>query len=210
MRHHLLIPFCLLLFYPVAAQSHGPGSEGFPGHEFQLEARSADSGQLGVNFGLSQLLINGFNVAVEGRYKRWVFEYSHGMNLDFNAAGGVALTEEEERQNLEVFTPWSTGAGIGYVLLDELYLGAEFKGHRFEIDHPGGESLSYTTVSIGPVLAWRYFIWDGLHTNIYLRYWPNIWSSLDDDKHTFDTGEVHEAKDFGVFANVSLGWAFNL
>lgn len=210
MRNPLLFCLCVMLLIPAGAQAHGPGTEGFPSHEFQLDARSADTGQIGVNFGLSQLLINGFNVAVEGRYKRWVFEYSHGMNLDFNAAGEVALTAAEKRQSLEVFTPWSTGGGIGYVLVDELYVGAEFKGHHFEVDHPSGESLTYTTVSIGPVLAWRYFIWGGLHTNVYLRYWPNVWSSLEDDEHTFDTGEVHKAKDFGLFANVSLGWAFNL
>lgn len=117
---------------------------------------------------------------------------------------------EAWRPRRQSMLPWTTGAGIGFVLLDELYIGAEFKGHRYVVERPGGERAEYTTASIGPVIGWRYFIWRGLHANVYLRYWPNVWSSLDDDTHTFSDGEEHAAKDLQFFANISIGWAFDL
>jgi hypothetical protein len=207
MRLFFLLSFVLS---STAASAHGPNPGESPWHEFQLAPRLAERGQLGVNFGLSQLLLGGFNVAAEGRWGRWVLEYSHGMNLDYNRLGEGPLTDAEKALNLQIQSPWTTGAGIGMVVLDELYVGAEFKAHRYDVQRPTGETLDYTTVSIGPVIGWRYFIWRGLHANVYLRYWPNVWSSLEDDTHRFDDGETHVAKDLGVFGNVSLGWVFDL
>lgn len=202
----------LLLALPLSpgAHAHGPRSDAFPSHTFQLAPRAAEHGQIGINFGLSQLLLGGFNVAAEGRVGRWVFEYSHGVGLDYGRLDGAALTAAEKRLDLGITSPWTTGGGIGFVLIDELYVGAEFKGHHYAVERPTGERIDYTTMSIGPVIAWRYFIWRGLHANVYLRYWPNVWSSLDDDRHAFADGEAHAAKDLGVFANVSVGWAFDL
>ncbi|MGK0361465.1 MAG: hypothetical protein ACI9U2_003783 [Bradymonadia bacterium] len=206
--------FCLVLMLipilPTPAHAHGPSTTDGPTHDFQWAPHRAEHGQIGVNFGLTQLLLGGFNVAVEGRWDRWVLEYSHGIGLDYNRLGEGPLTDDEKRLSLDVDSPWTTGAGIGFVLLDELYIGAEFKGHRYVVERPGGERAEYTTASIGPVIGWRYFIWRGLHANVYLRYWPNVWSSLDDDTHTFSDGEEHAAKDLQFFANISIGWAFDL
>lgn len=200
----------LTAMFSNVAQAHGPNPGESPWHEFQLAPRLAERGQLGINFGLTQLLLGGFNVAAEARLGRWVLEYSHGINLDYNRQDGVALTPDEKSLKLQIQSPWTTGAGIGMVVLDELYVGAEFKAHRYDVQRPTGEAFNYTTVSIGPVIGWRYFIWRGLHANVYLRYWPNVWSSLDEDTHSFEDGETHAAKDLGVFGNVSLGWVFDL
>jgi hypothetical protein len=53
----------------------------------------------------------------------------------------------------------------------------------------------------------------GLHANFYLRYWPNVASTLDGDQLTLDGPNgplLHKAHDFKLFANASIGWAFDL
>src|SRR6185436_20839875 len=106
-----------------------------------------------------------------------------------------------------------TGFGVGLTLLDELWLGVEFKAHRYEISTTTGDERKYTTYSIGPVLGYKFFIWRGLHANAYLRYWPNVATTLDDNQVALQGPSgpvVHQAHDFKLFANVSLGWAFDL
>ncbi|MEL6849486.1 MAG: hypothetical protein AAFP92_13275, partial [Bacteroidota bacterium] len=58
--------------------------------QFPLQAQQAQekpyTDQWTLAFGMSQpLFLNGFNVAINYTTQRWVFEYSHGMNLDYNA-----------------------------------------------------------------------------------------------------------------------------
>jgi hypothetical protein len=192
---------------------HGPSSDAFPSHHFQLAPRDVRGGQVGVNFGLLQLALGGFNVAAELRYRTLWFEYSHGMDLTLNDAGGLGLSGDERQKNLHVFVPYTTGFGLGSTVLDELWLGVEFKTHRYEVSAPNGPTASYQTYSIGPVLGYKFFVWRGLHVNAYLRYWPNVASSLDSNKIALRSGAnvvQHDAHDFGFFANVSVGYAFNL
>src|SRR5579859_7575556 len=192
---------------------HGPSSPRFPSHHFQWAPHSADGGQLGVNFGLLQLALGGFNVAVELRYRRMWFEYSHGMDLTLNDLASLAMTKTERDENLHVFVPYTTGFGVGMTIVDELWLGVEFKTHRYDVNAPGGPTSSYQTYSVGPVLGYKFFIWKGLYADTYLRYWPNVATSLDDNKIALRTsnGTVsHNAHDFALFANASLGYAFDL
>jgi len=63
------------------------------------------------------------------------------------------------------------------------------------------------------VLGYKAFIYKGLYTDFYLRYWPNVASTLADNKIALQGSDgvvVHNAHDFGVFANVSIGYAFDL
>jgi len=192
-------------------EGHGPSSCGFPSHRFQLAPHSPERVQLGVNFGLSQIALGGFNVAAELRYKRLWLEYSHGQSLSLNKLGGFALTSAERDQELTVDVPYTTGFGVGATLIDELWLGVEFKTHRFNVSDPSGDSASYQTYSVGPVLGYKLFVWRGLYANAFLRYWPNVATSLEDGKVVLGpNGTVHEAHSFDFFANVSLGWAFDL
>jgi hypothetical protein len=196
-----------------AREAHGPSSQAFPSHRFQWAPRVTKNAQLGVNFGLVQLALGGFNVAAEVRYRTLWFEYSHGVNLTFNDAGGLALSSEEQQQGVHVYVPYTTGFGVGTTVLDELWLGVEFKTHRYEVSAPEGGSTAYQTYSIGPVLGYKFFVWRGLHVNAYLRYWPNVATSLDGGKVALQKGAstvTHEAHDLGVFANVSVGYAFDL
>jgi hypothetical protein len=184
-----------------------------PEHRFQWAPSDAKQVQLGVNFGLLQLALGGFNVAGEVRYRRLWLEYSHGMDLTLNDLNGFGLSRTEHDQNLHVFVPYTTGFGVGVTLVDELWLGVEFKTHRYEVNAPSGPVSTYQTYSIGPVLGYKAFLWKGLYANGYARYWPNVASSLAGDKVALvgsDGTVTHNAHDFGVFANVSLGYAFDL
>jgi len=193
--------------------AHGPSSDAFPSHHFQWAPHDAPHGQLAVNFGLLQLVLGGFNVAAEFRYRTLWFEYSHGIDLTLNDAGGLGLSSQEKREGVHVFVPYTTGFGVGTTVLDELWLGVEFKTHRYEVNAPNGPTQSYQTYSIGPVIGYKFFVYRGFHVNAYVRYWPNVASSLDDGKVALRSGArtvPHDAHDFGFFANVSVGYAFDL
>ncbi len=192
---------------------HGPSSSAFPSHHFQWSAHDDRRPQLAVNFGLLQLALGGFNVAAELRYRRFWFEYSHGLDLTLNKLGGFGLVGSERREDLHLYVPYTTGFGVGFTLLDEVWLGVEFKAHRFEVNAPGGAPASYNTYSIGPVVGWKFFIWRGLFANVYLRYWPTVATTLHDDKIELQgtNGPVtQDAHDWGFFANVAIGWAFDI
>jgi hypothetical protein len=198
---------------PAAASPDQPGFNLFPTHHFQWAGTDEKDVQVAVNFGLLQLALDGFNIAGEVRYRRWWFEYSHGVELTLNQWPGLTMTGTEREQNLHIHMPYTTGIGIGFTLLDELWLGVEFKTHRYEVNAPGGPVSSYQTYSIGPVLGYKFFVFKGLFVNAYLRYWPNIATSLPDNKIALagtDGTVTHSAHDFEVFGNLSVGYAFDL
>jgi hypothetical protein len=196
-----------------AGADHGPSSSSFPSHHFQLEGRSAQRPQVGVNFGLLQLAMHGFNVAAEFRYKRLWAEYSHGQALTLNAMP-ISLTAAERDQGLHLYVPYTTGFGLGATIIDELWAGVEFKTHRYEVAAPSGAEVHYQTYSIGPVVGFKFFIWRGLHVNVYARYWPNVASTLPGGHATLANGtgapSIHEAHSFDFFANAAIGWATDI
>ncbi|MCU0657047.1 MAG: hypothetical protein MUF64_17850 [Polyangiaceae bacterium] len=206
-----------LLWTSHAAAEHGPSapSSAFPSHQFQLAPR-APSAQLSFHYGLLQpLLLRGFNAAVDLRLGRLVLSYSHGQGLDVGRAPGT-LTAEETRAGTRAIVPYSTGGGIGFTLLDELYVMADFKAHRYELS-AGSEISRYTTVTVGAEVGWRFFLWRGLHITPVVRYWPNVWTSAPEQGVKVRTRQgtdlLHQPisqGSGGFFANVLLGWAFDL
>jgi hypothetical protein len=202
----------------LSAASTAPSAERrgfnpFPEHHFQWTATDAKQVQVGVNFGLLQLGLGGFNIAGEVRYRRFWFEYSHGVDLKLDRLGGFSMTSAERAEDLRLVVPYTTGFGVGVTLLDELWLGVELKTHRYEVNAPGGPVTSYQTYSVGPVLGYKLFVYKGLFANAYARYWPNVASTLDHNEIALRgaNGTVeHAAHDFNVFANVSIGYAFDL
>jgi hypothetical protein len=203
---------------PVAVAVHeqpepAPSSSAFSSHHFQWAAQDDHRPEGAINFGLLQLALGGFNLAGEIRYRRWWFEYSHGMELTLNNASSLTMTSTERQQGLHVYLPYTTGFGVGVTLLDELWLGVEFKDHKYEVNAPGGPTVSYNTYSIGPVLGYKLFIARGLFLNAYLRYWPTVATTLDGGKVTLQGTNgpvVHDAHDWGFFANLAVGYAFDL
>lgn len=164
---------------------------------------------------IQPLVFEGGNVAVEYKTDTLTFEYSHGWNLNYNAKGDLGLTQEEKDQELEIFQPYTTGFGIGYFMTDMIDIRVELKEHRYEVNPPADKRFAYATTSVGLGVFHSYYFnrgSDGWQLNSSLRYWPNVYSSLKNDEHTFldkdGNEQTHKAHDLGVFANVSLGYTF--
>ena len=107
---------------------------------------------------MQPVLLHGFNAAIDVRRKRLIFTYSHGASLSFTSS----LPTSERAQGLSVVAPFSTGGGIGIVLIDELYVLLDIKYHRFELTL-GAEHPSYETLTVGGEIGWRFFIWRGFY-----------------------------------------------
>ncbi len=177
-----------------------------------LVANTTQAQTWNLVFGLSQVVfLNGGNIEINYLTDKFVFEYSHGFDLDLNASPNeLALTATERQQNLDIDVPYSTGGGVGYRFTKSLNVRVEFKQHKFSVTHPGGEHISYTTQDLG--LGAYYFYKPFKRMNLVIvpsiRYWPTLNTSLNDDKHTFSNGDEHKAHEFGLFGNVSIGWSF--
>jgi len=177
-----------------------------------LNVLAKDDAHWNLVFGMSQpLLLNGGNIEVNYVTDKWVFEYSHGFNLDLNASPDeAALTETERKQGLKIKLPYSTGGGIGYRFTPEFNLRVEVKQHEFHATNSAGQKIKYTTQDVG--LGAYYFYKPLKNHNLLVvpsvRYWPTVNTSLNDDKARFDNGDEHDAHDFGLFGNVSVGWQF--
>jgi hypothetical protein len=105
-------------------RAHGPEAPDgqFPSHVFRWRAHAPERVQLGFTYGLNQpILTHGFNAAIEVRYKRLVATYSHGQGLDY----ARFETSGERAAGAAVKLPWTTGGGVGVLLIDELWILAE-------------------------------------------------------------------------------------
>lgn len=203
-----------LLAGPALAQAddgHGPNStEGFS-HRFTSSARIPDGTQLAFHYGVLQpLLLGGFNAAVDVRHGRFVATISHGQGLTLPT---TTLDRSQRDADVEARLDWSTGFGLGAVLVDELYALVDFKIHDVSVMHDEG-TLEYRTVTVGLELGYRLFLWRGLNVTLALRYWPNVHTGIDRDGERLGTSDVvHSPVEQGAkgfFANVLIGWAFDV
>jgi hypothetical protein len=208
--------FLLLAFTgrAFADDAHGPTATqaAFPSHNFALAPHTAEN-QLGFTFGLNQpLLAHGFNAAVEYRRGRWIATYSHGQGLDVT---NLALNDSERAAGMHLNMPYTTGGGVGIVLLDELYVLADVKLHHYEA-YAGAGLAHYSTMTVGGEVGWRFYIWKGLHVTPVLRYWPNVWDDAPAGGVMVPTPTgtiVHKPAQQGYggwFPNVLVGWSFEL
>src|ERR1700722_13863417 len=86
--------------------------------------------KINLLFGLSQpILAHGFNVEGNLIYHRFIFDYSHGVSLDFKDDD---VPSALRKQGVALHMPWTTGFGIGYRLKEWLNVRVEPKWHRFE------------------------------------------------------------------------------
>ena len=199
---------------PPGEAAHGPRApdDRFPSHVFRLAAHQPERVQLAFHYGLSQPLVeHGFNAAVDVRYRRLVLTYSHGQGLD----DAIALRAKEKAAGMNLDLSYSTGGGIGVLLMDELWILADFKLHHFDAS-VGAEQATYETVTVGGEIGWRFFVWRGFNIGVVARYWPNVWSSAaggivfhDASGHPFTHNAVWQGAS-GFLGNVLLGWAFDL
>ncbi len=188
--------------------------------------------EFAVLFGLSQpILGNGFNIEVNYFTKNWVFDYSHGISLELQ---GVAVTGDMKNQKLVAHIPYTTGFGVGfrYKSIKWLNFRIEPKLHRFEIYYADDAQnvqnriMAYNTFTLG--VGWYAKLHPFKNKNSFLRgimiapsvrWWPNITSSLPDNKSRYfnektQQEETHEALKIGFgntpfFFNISIGYAFS-
>lgn len=174
--------------------------------------RAEDSRQgFGVNIGLIQpFAFNGWNLALEWRSEKWFAEYSHGWDLKIHKFD-QALTSQEKSEKIKLTLPWTTGFGIGYRLTSRMTIAVEFKAHKYEVESPLGQKLDYVTYSIGPGLAYDFTFAGSWFLRPMLRYWPNVGTDLNKEARLdrADGSQYnHKAHDFGLFANLLLGYTF--
>lgn len=185
------------------------------------------SNRVNVLFGLNQPLLNGFNIEVNLFYKRFAFDYSHGVSLNL---GNETLSGDYAEQGLAIHIPYTTGFGIGYRFNDWLNLRVEPKWHRFEVYYGGDAQVednligAYNTFSLGlggyanvrPFKHARSFV-KGFMISPSVRWWPKLNSSLENDAFSYEnrrTGqsETHEALEVGIadtplIVNISVGYS---
>ena len=199
---------------------------------FHLQAQDwKEDKKINVLFGLTQpLLVGGFNI--EGNYihNRFIFDYSHGVSLDFSES---SVNTELREQGVAVHMPWTTGFGVGYRFNEWLNLRVEPKWHRFEFyydDEPQtneNEIISYNTFSLGLGLYGNFqpfknktsFL-KGIMVAPSIRFWPTVSSTLNSDSFTYNNkntkvDETIEVLDPGIgftpiIFNISIGYSFDL
>jgi hypothetical protein len=186
--------------------------------------------KVNVLFGLNQILLHGFNVEGNFVHNRLIFDYSHGVSLDFNSS---EVTSELRKQGVVVHMPWTTGCGIGYRLTEWINIRVEPKYHRFEFyydNEPQNKSnliTAYNTFTLGVGLYGSYLpfkktnnFMKGIIVSPSIRYWPTAYSTLKDNKFTYynkNTDAVEEIKtvDPGLnltplILNVSIGYSYKI
>ena len=187
-----------------------------------------DEVRVAVVAGLVQPILGGGNVEVDLYYRRLVVGYSHGFLLNLE---GDTVVGEAKDQGLAFRLPFTTGLSVGYRFLEWLDVRLEGKVHRFEVrDEASNQDLfAYTTVTLGlgTYVQYRPFYHFGVEAADWLqgfvlitslRYWPQIWSSLDNDEKIYDspfTGqqERHRSAEIGIanspfIFNVAVGYLF--
>lgn len=188
------------------------------------------SNRFTIGGGVSQILLGGFNLQAEYTTKRFVFDYSHGVNLHFdgNAASLVA-----QRQHLAEKLTHTLGFGIGYRITPHFDIRFEPKIHFYEVNYNGETAMpqplkTYRTMTLGAGAYYRYYPFErqknalaGFLIMPSVRYWPNAGSSLKDNSFTYfnkvtDRQETYKAAPQGfpatkgLLANITIGYTFGM
>ena len=152
--------------------------------------------KINVLFGLSQpTLAKGFNIEGNFIYNRLIFDYSHGVSLDFS---GNTVTTDLKRQGVAVHIPWTTGFGVGYRVKEWINVRVEPKWHRFDFYYDcesqiiSNQIVSYNTMSLGIGIYGNYQPFKNKSTSLRgitiapsIRFWPTIASTLKGDKYSY-------------------------
>ncbi len=181
--------------------------------------------------GISQVLLGGFNVQAEYTTNRMVFDYSQGFNVHLNGKT-ASLLAQDQQLNEKLTT--TLGIGIGYRITPAFDIRFEPKLHFYEVNYNGqteaGNSrlTTYKTVTLGAGAYYRYYPFrrqtNGLAGILIMpsvRYWPNVWSSLDNNKLTYVNKATNRTETYktatqgfpgtgGLLANVTIGYTFGL
>ncbi|MFC3196487.1 hypothetical protein ACFOET_02550 [Parapedobacter deserti] len=179
---------------------------------------------------IQPILLQGGNFEVDFYLPRIVFNYSHGFSLDMERKTGTTVGDAK-KQSVAYHLPYSTGFGVGYRLNRYLDIRLEPKMHKFEAYYDGtrrqesvNQIVDYRTVTLG---VGAYFRWKpfekqtnalkGIFTSTSIRYWQNVWTSLDNNKHQYvnrvtNKTETLKAANIGIantpfLFNIGIGYS---
>ena len=187
--------------------------------------------RINLMFGLSQpVLAHGFNI--EGNFidGRFIFDYSHGVSLDFQDG---STTSALRQQGVAVHMPYTTGFGLGYRITEWLNIRVEPKWHRFEFyyedqaETKSDQITAYNTFSLGAGLygAYRPFkhrvnFLSGFLLAPSIRFWPTVTSSEPGDSFTYFNRNTNSNQEItkldpGILftplvINLSVGYTFGI
>lgn len=185
------------------------------------------SNRFSILFGLLQpLALKGGNVEVNYSTKRMSFDYSHGFSLDPPVVGAF------KDNKLALHIPYTTGFGVGYRFSSFFDVRFEPKLHSWEVYADNAEQVAknrvaaFQTFTLGLGAYYRYMPFknstsvalQGITTNVSVRYWQNVGSSLSNDEFTYanpTTGkkETLKAPNIGLantplIVNFAIGYTF--
>ena len=179
---------------------------------------------------IQPLLLQGGNFEVDFYTPEMVFNYSHGFSLELESSAGTTIGQAQQ-QSVAYHLPYSTGFGVGYRLNKHFDIRFEPKLHKFEAYYDGtnrkesvNQITDYNTVTLG---VGAYFRWkpfeklnnylSGIFISTSVRYWQNVWSSLDSNEYTYfnsvtNQNETLKASNIGiantpVVFNIGLGYS---
>jgi hypothetical protein len=180
------------------------------------------SNRLSVQTGLLQdLALGGQNLVFSYTTNRLVFDWSHGVSLDYAAGKHFKSNDSYNKQKLDVHVPWSTGPSIGYRITPYFNIRAEFKAHHNVVRLEGSKKdvTSYNTYTIGAGAFYEWYPFkkkenwlQGILIEPVVRFWPNVGSSLKNN-YTYNnerTGntETLDSYKLGWLANINVGYTF--
>ena len=185
------------------------------------------SNRFSILFGLLQpLVLKGGNVEVNYSTKRMSFDCSHGFSLDPPVVGAF------KDNKLALHIPYTTGFGVGYRFSSFFDVRFEPKLHSWEVYADNAEQVAknrvaaFQTFTLGLGAYYRYMPFknstsvalQGITTNVSVRYWQNVGSSLSNDEFTYanpTTGkkETLKAPNIGLantplIVNFAIGYTF--
>lgn len=179
---------------------------------------------------LQPAMLQGGNVEIDFYTKKMVFNYSHGFSLDLDSKHGTTVGAAKS-QGLALHLPYSTGFGVGYRLSKFIDIRLEPKTHRFQIyydgtdRHDAGNKVTdYRTITVGLGSYFRWKPFDkkqnalkGMFTSTSIRYWQNVWSSLENNQLTYmnratNQIQTHKAANIGIanspfLFNIAIGYS---
>lgn len=182
-----------------------------------------------IGGGITQVLLGGFNVQVDYTTNRMVFGWSQGFNIILS---GNAASKEAREQKLTEKMTTTLGLGIGYRITPYLDIRFEPKLHFWNVYYDGetknsaNKLFSYKTSTIGVGAYYKYYPFKNSASGIRglvimpsVRFWPNVYSSLDDNKKVYfnkvtNKNETYKSEIQGVpgtsglVINATIGFTF--
>ncbi len=179
---------------------------------------------------IQPLLLKGGNFEVDFYTPKLVFNYSHGFSLKLESSTGTTVGQAKD-QFVAYYLPYSTGFGVGYRLNKYFDIRFEPKLHKFEAYYDGtdikestNQLADYNTVTLGLGVYFRWKPFEkqnnflkGIFTSTSVRYWQNVWSSLDNNEYKYfntvtNQNETLKTSNIGIantpfLFNVALGYS---